>query len=248
MSKHYTLYIDAYSPETIPMARLAEYMRNLASLLGHESAVHFETLKPGSTQVVTKIDHEHIPKVEERLGKALTEEASLDAKKAAQEIDTLLSEDNASGFVYSGTDSSAKIIEFPGVKRLKPQIYGPFNQEGSLDGILISVSGADQTVHLQLQNGDIKYTGIDTNRETAIELAKHMYKPIRIFGIGRWLRNEQGDWILKKFRVDTYSVLKSDSLEEVFKEIRSVQGSDWKQMEDPLVTISTLRDKGDGIH
>ena len=35
MSKSYTLYIKAYTPETIPMARLAQYMQNLAAILGH---------------------------------------------------------------------------------------------------------------------------------------------------------------------------------------------------------------------
>ena len=33
MSKSYTLYIKAYTPETIPMARLAQYMQNLATLV-----------------------------------------------------------------------------------------------------------------------------------------------------------------------------------------------------------------------
>jgi len=57
MSKRYTLYVEAYTPETIPMARLAQYMQNLAAMLGHDAAVHFETLKPGSTQIVSRIDH-----------------------------------------------------------------------------------------------------------------------------------------------------------------------------------------------
>ncbi len=42
MGKRYTLYIKAYTPETIPMARLAQYMQNLAALLGHDRAVHFD--------------------------------------------------------------------------------------------------------------------------------------------------------------------------------------------------------------
>ena len=150
MSKSYTLYIKAYTPETIPMARLAQYMQNLAALLGHETAVHFQTLKPGSTQLVTRIDHEDVPKVARHLAQVNRGESSPEASKAQAEIDRLLAEDNASGFVYEDEDPSAEVIVFPGVTRPRPMTYGPFNQEGSLDGILISVSGADQTVHLQL--------------------------------------------------------------------------------------------------
>ncbi len=248
MSKNYTLYIKAYTPETIPMARLAQYMQNLAAILGHESAVHFQTLKPGSTQLVTRIDHEDEPKVATHLAQVKRGEGSPEAARAQAEIDRLLAEDNATGFVYEGDDDSAEIIAFPGVSAPRPTTYGPFNQEGSLDGILISVSGADQTVHLQLQNGEIKYTGIDTNRDTARRLAKHMYEPVRIFGTGRWLRDQEGNWILKKFRVDSYSVLAADDLKDVIGQMRNIEGSGWKSMDDPIGALKALREKGNGLH
>jgi len=204
MSKRYTLYVEAYTPETMPMARLAQYMQNLAAMLGHDAAVHFETLKPGSTQIVSRIDHEDVPKVATDLAQLKRGEGTPEAKKAQAAIDQLLAEDNATGFVYEDDDENAKIIAFPGVTRPKPTTFGPFNEEGSLDGVLISVSGADQTVHLQLQNGDIRYTGIETNRETARRLAKHMYEPVRVFGTGRWLRDQEGTWLLKRFKVESY--------------------------------------------
>lgn len=248
MSKSYTLYIKAYTPETIPMARLAQYMQNLAAMLGHETAVHFQTLKPGSTQLVTMIDHEDVPKVASHLAQVKRGEGSPDAIKAQTEIDRLLAEDNATGFVYEGEDESAEVIAFPGVTRPRPMTYGPFNQEGSLDGILVSVSGADQTVHLQLQNGEIKYTGIDTNRETARRLAKHMYEPVRILGTGRWLRDQDGNWLLKKFRVDSFSILAADDLKDAIAQIREIEGSEWKSMDDPIGALRALREKGSGLH
>lgn len=248
MSKSYTLYIDAYSPETIPMARLAQYMENLAAMLGHDTAVHFDRLKPGSTQLVAKIDHEDVPKVSAHLAQVTRGDGPPDATKAQAEIDRLLAEDNATGFVYENEDEKAKVIAFPGVTRPKPTTFGPFNQEGSLDGLLISVSGADQTVHLQLQNGEIKYTGIDTNRETARRLAKHMYEPVRVFGTGRWLRDQDGQWILKKFRVESYTVLAADDLKDAIDNMREIEGSDWKEMDDPIGALKSLRDKGNGLH
>ena len=248
MSKSYTLCIKAYTPETIPMARLARYMQNLALMLGHDAAVHFETLKPGSTQLVTRIDHEAVPKVATNLAQVKRGEGNPEATKAQAEIDRLLAGDNAIGFVYEDEDDSAKIIKFPGVTRPKPMTFGPFNQEGSLDGILISVSGADQTVHLQLQNGEIKYTGIDTNRETARRLAKHMYEPVRFFGTGRWLRDQEGNWVLKKFKVERYDVLAADDLKDAVDQMREIAGSEWRDMDDPISALKALREKGNGLH
>jgi len=248
MSKRYTLYIKAYTPETIPMARLARYMQHLAAMLGHDAAVHFERLKPGSTQLVTRIDHEDVPKVADHLAQVKRGEGSPEAAKAQAEIDNLLADDNATGFVYEDDNESAQIIAFPGVTRPKPATFGPFNQEGSLDGVLISVSGADQTVHLQLQNGEIKYTGIDTNRETARRLAKHMYEPVRLFGTGRWLRDQEGKWILKKFKVESYKVLAADDLKDAIAQMREIEGSEWKAMDDPIGALRALREQGNGLH
>ena len=248
MTKTYTLHIDAYSPETIPMARLAEYMRNLAAMLGHEGAVHFEGLKPGSTQVVSRIDHEEIPKVGAGLDALARGYGHPEAVKAQEAIDRLLADDNATGFLYEDNNPGAKIIAFPGVTRPRPTTFGPFSQEGSLDGILISVSGADQTVHLQLQNGEIKYTGIDTNRETARRLAKHMYEPVRVFGTGRWLRDQEGKWLLKKFKVESYTVLATNDLKDAIDKMREIKGSEWNDMDDPIGALKLLRDKGNGLH
>lgn len=248
MSKIYTLYIDAYSPETIPMARLAEYMQKLAAMLGHEAAVHFQGLRPGSTQLDTRVEHEEVPKIETRLAMLRRGEGCPQARKARDEIDRLLAEDNATGVVYENEDQSAEVIAFPGVTRLTPKSYGPFNQEGSIDGILISVGGADQTVHLQLQNGDIKYTGIETNRDTARRLARHLYEPVRIFGNGRWLRDQDGNWLLRRFRVDSFKILAADSLKDAFDQMREIEGSDWKGMEDPIGALRALRDSSSGLH
>lgn len=244
MSMSYTLYIEAYTPETIPMARLALYMQQLAALLGHESAVHFEALKPGSTRLVSRIDREDVPKVASRLDQVRRGDGTADAIKAQREIDRLLAEDNASGCVYEGDDAGAAIIAFPGARRVQPATDGPFNQEGSLDGILISVGGADRTVHVQLQNGEVKYTGIETDREMARRLAKHMYEPIRIFGVGRWIRDADGQWLLRKFRLQSFAVLQADDLKEAAARLRQVEGSGWSKMDDPMAVLRTLRDGG----
>lgn len=248
MSKTYTLYINAYSPDTIPMARLAEYMQRFAKILGHEEAVHFQGVMTGSTQLAASVEHEEVPKVRGRLEQIAQGEAPPDIAKVQDEIDRLLADDNATGFIYEDEDRGAEIIAFPGAGRPVPISYGPFTEEGTLDGVLISIGGADQTVHLQLQNGEVKYTGIETNREIARLLAKHLYEPIRIGGSGRWFREQDGKWTLRRFKVATFKVLEKTSFRAAVDELRSIENSDWKAMDDPIAAVQALRDGGNGVH
>ena len=248
MAKTYTLHINAYSPETIPMARLAQYMQSLADMLGHDAAVHFDGLRAGCTPLVSRIDYEQVPKVGAVLDALLRGEGAPETAKAQEAIDKLLADDNATGFLYEDDDPGATIITFPGATRPRPMQYGPIKQEGSLDGILVSVGGADRTVHIRLQQGDLKFSNIDTDRETARRLGKYLFEPIRVFGTGSWLREEDGSWTLKRFKVDSFEALKADDLRDVIEDLRSVEGSEWVKQDDALGKLRAMRDEGNGPH
>src|SRR4029077_2307562 len=97
--KRLVFYIDAYSPATIPMAKLAEYMADFAALLGKEHAVHFERLKEGSTAIVSRVDYEDVPKVTTRLTEIRNGNAPKDVARLVAEIDKRLANDNATGRV-----------------------------------------------------------------------------------------------------------------------------------------------------
>ena len=246
MRKDYTLCIEGLTPDTISAARLASYMGSLARLLGHEDAVRFHLLKAGSIELALKVDEEAVCGVENQLDLVKKRKGSRKATKACEEIDLLLQGDKTCGFIYEGEnkeDEKARILEFPGVARSH---HEPVSEEGSLDGKLCSVSGAVKTVYLQLQNGETRYSGIETDRITARELAKHMYEQVRIFGTGEWQYDRQGNWILQKFSVQSYQVLVADSLRDVIDQMREIEGSGWQKMEDPIGAWRVLRGKGDG--
>ncbi len=116
----YRFKIDAYTPETFPMARLAAYMGDLAVLLGEKEHVHFVRLEPGSTVLVQRIDRESAPRVRDRIRALRPSEGqgAGDALSAFKAIDRRLAEDNATGELCG--DGGAQIIRFPAASSLSP--------------------------------------------------------------------------------------------------------------------------------
>src|SRR5207302_7431798 len=93
----YELWIDAYSPTTIPMKRLGDYMAQLGRLLGNEDNVHFRKLVGGSTAVRYGVKREALPKIEERLAQLKHNEANNDVLSARNEMNEMLRLDSAVG-------------------------------------------------------------------------------------------------------------------------------------------------------
>ncbi|MGR6466305.1 hypothetical protein [Rhizobium sp. PAMB 3182] len=214
----YRFRIDAYSPDTIPMSRLAEYMAELAAILGEQRAVHFERLERGSTVIVHKVEREAVPKVRERTTAVRRNEGPQDALKAYRAVNKLLRDDNAIGTLQ---EKKGVIIRFPG-RELVEEKYPTIRQQGTLDGVVVSVGGADNTVHVRLLSEGVPVTGCYTNsRSLGKELAAKFDENVRLIGVGSWSRDSDGKWQLEKFRIDAFEVLKpiflSDALAELQK-------------------------------
>lgn len=130
-SKERRFKIDVFTPETIPMERLAQYMLQFAKLLGEPERVHFVDVESGSAVLRARVEDVAIPKVERRITDASRGQGDVVALKALQSLDDMLAEDNAVGQLCD--DVGAEIIAFPGRNRAKPLEYGPFREEGVLD-------------------------------------------------------------------------------------------------------------------
>lgn len=247
LDDEYTFRIDAFTPETLPMARMAEYMAALAELIGFRDSNHFVRIEPGSARLVSRIDHQDAPKVRERLNVAGSPAAPKDLARAFKALDEMLADDNAIGDIAGA--GGAIIIEFPGRTRPTALAFPAFWQDGSIDGQIVSIGGRDKTAHLILQNGLLTYSNIDLPRAAARDLAAHLYGPkIRVFGRGKWERHPDGAWKLLSFIVDRHELLDDVALPEVLAEIRAMPGNGLMADSDIYNELMSLRGGEDELH
>jgi hypothetical protein len=222
----YGLKIDAYTPDTMPMARLAEYMTELAALLGQTNSVHFARLEDGSTELVHWVEREASPKVRARTTGVKLGEAPQSAMRAYRTLNKFLREDDAVGTLREKTAATTNVVLlFPG--RLEATEKIPIvRQQGSIDGIVNHMSGRDETVHVHLESDDKQVSVCTITRALAKQLRHHMWEPVRLFGRGTWSRDADGIWALKDFKIENFQTLQDEPLSAVLAKLRE-HPMDW---------------------
>jgi hypothetical protein len=244
-SNQYRLKIDVFDVDSLPMARLAEYMAQLAALLGEREHVHFSHLEKGSAILVSTIEPIAIPEVMDRVLTVSQGDGPKDAMQAYRNLDIMLAKDNAVAELLAPGMNT--VIAFPGRTRPKPMRYGPFREDGSLDGRIVRIGGRDETIPVWLKNGDVEYHCNVRGEDVARRLAPYYLNGIvRLHGSGKWLRDENGSWILQQFDISDFEVLDDSPLIDVVSRLRTIDGGEWSAGGDSLADILGLRrDPGD---
>ncbi|WP_315825996.1 MULTISPECIES: hypothetical protein [unclassified Bradyrhizobium] len=239
-TEHYRFKIDAYTPATIPMGRLAQYMNELAILLGERDSVHFRGLTKGSTILNARVDREAAPKVHDRMVAVRAGDANADAQRAFNALNTLLRADNAVGVLRDAAPRGAVVIRFPGRELTEEKLT--VRQQGSIDGFVTGVRGKDATIHVTLQSEGRQISGCETTRAIAKQLGAKLFEPVRLFGRGRWVREGDGEWTLEHFRIESIEPLQDASLADALAALRDIP-TEWG---DDAYTELTDERKGSG--
>ncbi len=218
----YVFRIDVFTPQTLPMGRLAEYLSALAKMFGHSDHTHFVAVDPGSARLRAAIESVDAPKVAARLDCVRLGDGPKDAMAAKQTLEDLLANDNAVGTL---TEAATERVVVPFVGRNRPRalVFPPFREDSSIDGKLVSIGGRDSTAHAILQDGNQIHSGVTMRRDLARELAKLLYGPtIRLYGNGRFERQPEGLWRMTDFKVDRYDILDNRPIRQVLEATRAV--------------------------
>lgn len=244
METKFTFWIKgSYSPATIPLERLGEYLAALGQLFGEQAHVHFSKLTKGSTIIHARVEHEAAPKVEKRVRRISLGDAPEKVVKAYEKLDQMLRDDNATGSLSGGTDNVIH-VDFRGCTKPEPLTYGPVKQSGVIDGEVFRVEGRDATVHVGVMDGDRTYS-LEAPATMAKQLAVLFRAGVfRFRGEGTWLREGPGTWELRRFKIDAVEPLSGEPLSETIADLRRIGVGDWAKLEDPIRHL--LNERGEG--
>ncbi len=241
----YRFKIDAFTPNTLPMARLAEYLTDLAVMLGESKNVHFVRIEKGSAVLVQKVDDVALPKVKERVREVRAGRGPQDAMKAYRRTNKRLKQDNCVGLLSK--KNGAEIIRFPGCEEEERVSFGAFNQDGSLDGRVIVIGGRGDPVPVHIEQGEVVYICV-ASRDVAKKLGPYFFDfELRVRGTGRWLRDEDGAWVMQRFGISSFEVLEEQTLANVVAGLRNVPGSGWRDVENPFDELMEIRGDRDEV-
>ncbi|WP_132293442.1 hypothetical protein [Marinobacterium mangrovicola] len=218
--------IDALTPETLSMKRLAEYLKALAVVMGETDHVCFQRVEKGSALLKQQvIGHEAAERVGQRLRGIRSQQAPKEAVKAFHDINKLLLQDNAVGTLRPLTQGVAanSDLYFPGREEPEePEIFVG-EEYGHLDGILVQIGGRDTTVpvHLQFGTGPEGVYKCTASRSLALKLAHYLFKEVRVEGVGSWIRKPGGGWKCKAFQIEQFEELSTQSLSQSLRDARA---------------------------
>jgi hypothetical protein len=236
--RQFRFKIDAYTRETMPMKRLAEYLSGIAAVLGDDAHVHLVGIDEGSTVPIIQVDPEAEPKITERVHRAKNREGSADSHRAVDAINALLKKDNASAELVGPADN--KILYFPGARDNAELEWPSINQPTTLYGVPVWVGGLTPLSRVTLQDGTDEHVCL-TDRETAAEIGHHLYKGmLRVSGDGRWRKLPGGPWNLERYTISNFEVIKESTFDDVVQELRLVN-AEWKEHADPLAELAAIR-------
>ena len=236
------LRLRATSPGAIPMARLSEYMREFAALLGSTESVRFAGVVKGSALLRADVLPDALPAAQARLALASSADAPESLRSSVRTLDSLMAGDGIHGEVI--TDKGSVVIAFPGAKkRTIPRTPIVVTQDDELTGTVVRIGGKDDTVPLLVQDVDGRYYDANiAGRDLAREIGMHLFRdPIRIHGHATWSVDDNDEWRLLRFKVTSFEELDDSPIDELFTKLAEIPGNGWSGLDDPVEEWKKIR-------
>lgn len=221
--EEFSFVIPAYSPETMPLDRLIEYLQQISAVIGDPANLHLIRIESSSTAPTFQVPRRAALEAKERAAKFARGDGTKDQHRAYSRLRRMVRRD-APGTSRPAVLKSAKkvILEIPAAPD-ETQALSGVRQTSSFDGVLISIGGVGDAASIRLQALDGQVVaGFTATRQVAKELAKLIYEPIRVSGPALWGRTEDGVWGLEKMQIQTYETLDDQPLGHLIAELQDL--------------------------
>jgi len=237
--KELRFHIEGTTPHAIPMVRLAEYLRELSLLFGNQKHVHFLRVETGSLPCVIEVDREYEERIFRRVKAAALKRGPREAVKANHSLRAMLKADKF--WAELKQENGNVVASFPLVQERKQETFGPFWQDGSLDGMVVRLGGIDETLPVHLIYENRQYI-CNAGRDIVKRLGPYIWgNPIRAHGKGKWYRNEQGIWEMLFFDIESFEELDATTLSDAVSRLRAIPNNELKSLNDPLAEMQRIR-------
>ncbi|MFB1630193.1 MULTISPECIES: hypothetical protein [unclassified Pseudomonas] len=223
--KELTLYLDDLTPGQLSMKRLAEYLRELSTLYGHESEVHFDSVKEGSAQLQSLIEEQAYNGILQQVREVSGGLGSKRVLNSYEKLSELMAHDKTRGSLRSG---GAKIFQFPVAKNEPPPLR--VVKPSSVQGKLYSVGGKDDTVPVRIEGGNGETLMCEAGIDIAERLAQILFKTVRVHGDGEWEKRADGCWKLIKLKVTSFEKLEDIGFKEAIARLKAAGGVNWNDI------------------
>lgn len=218
--------IPGYTPETMPLDRLIEYLQQMAVVLGDPTNLHLVEIRESSTAPVLHAPKATALEARERASRVQRGDGTKRQVDAYNRIRRMVRRD-AVGSKYAGRPALLRtpdrvILEIHAAPEDSGVIEG-LRQTTSVDGQLIRVGGAGDDATLQVQELDGRIlSGFTAKRALAKELAQLLWEPVRLAGVGIWCRDADGVWSLARMQVQSYDRLDDEDATLTLERLRSL--------------------------
>lgn len=230
--------IPGYTPETIPLARLIEYLEQMATVLGDPDSLHLVAIKESSVAPVFHAPKAVALEARDRASRIQRGDGTKRQVDAYNRLRRMIRRDSYGSGRSAVLSSGTKVVlEIPAAPDDLGVLSG-IRQATTVDGQLIRVGGAGEDASLQVQDlqGRIM-SGFTAKRALAKDLAQLMWEPVRLSGIGLWERTSEGEWRLDRMHIQSYERLEDEDLSLMLERLRSLK-VDW-----PIDALDKLRDE-----
>jgi len=236
----YALRIRGATPRAMLLSRLGEYMRAYAALLGQGNEAKFAGIVKGSVLLRASVPSERQTETRLRL-LSMRVAANDDLMRAHDQLADMLATDAVSGDVEDR--NGVVVLE---LSHRKPETAQPeviVQDTGIIDGVVVSLVGIDDTVHLRLLDSEQTSQKI-TVRDIAEarKLARHFRgEVLRVHVHGTWKRTGEGVWEPHTLYLDHFEELGGESASELLNELSALEGNRWASMDDPQGELRRIR-------
>lgn len=218
--------IPGYTPETIPLGRLIEYLQQMVIILGDPSDLHLIEVLESSARPVLHAPRAVALEARESARRVQLGNGTRRQRSALSRVSGMVRRD-VSGTANEGKPALLKladqvILEIPAALDEADFLEG-LRQATIIDGELIKVGGAGKEASLQLQDlSGRTVTNLKTTREIAKQLGQLLYETVRLSGLGIWQRDSEGVWSLNQMQVQSFVKLETEDVKSTLDRLRSL--------------------------